>query len=199
MELVTKPYRVMKEEEWICEGGRASDQYKHTAKTETIRTIGRPLLSADAIGGLQSVWTRPRHITSENNMGSGVGSEEVLEIRLEASIVPVEVVKRYVHGVLRVRGVDHERGVHSGRWGEAIRRGEERLKSVVTANVVRYGVGKHNVLQSTGGDLVIIVGVTPRSQTIMSGIGKDRRVLGVLGICLRVRTRIQILFCLRRT
>ena len=83
-------------------------------------------------------------------MGSGVGSEDVLEIRLEAGIVPVVVIKRYVHGVLRVRGVDHERGVHSGWWGEAIRRGEERLKSVVTANVMRCGVGKHNILQTTG-------------------------------------------------
>ena len=36
MELIQKPYRVMKEEEYICEGRRASDQHKHTAKTGTI-------------------------------------------------------------------------------------------------------------------------------------------------------------------
>jgi len=126
-------------------------------------------------------------------MGSGVRSEDVLEIRLEAGIVPGVVVKRYVHSVLRVRGVDHELGFHSGWWSEAVRRGEERLKSVVAADVVRGGVGKHNILQTTGGDLVIIFGVAPRSQTIMSGIGKDRCVFGVLGICLRVRTSIKVL------
>jgi len=122
-----------------------------------------------------------------------MGSEDVLEIRLEVGIVPGVVVECYVHSRLRVRGVDHELGDHSGWWTEAVHWCEERLKSVFTANVVRDGVGNRDVLQTTRGDLVIICGVTPGSQTVISGIGKDRRVLGVRGIYLRVRTGIKML------
>jgi hypothetical protein len=126
-------------------------------------------------------------------MGSRMRTKEVLEVRLEAGKVAGVVVERDIHSVLCVGGVDHECGVHSGRWGEAVRWREERLKSIITADVVGDGVGEHEVLEATGGDLVIVVRVTPRSQTLSSGIGKDRGVLGVRGIYFCVRTDVEIL------
>ena len=60
--------------------------------------------------------------------------------------------------------------------------GEEGLKGEVPADVVWNGVGELEVLESTGGDLEVVLWVTPRSKTVISGVGKYTRVKEVRGI-----------------
>ena len=50
------------------------------------------------------------------------------------------------------------------------------------------GISKGDVLEAAGRNLVVIVGVTPRPETILSGVGKDRRVIKVGGICFHIRS-----------
>lgn len=89
---------------------------------------------------------------------------DVLKVRLEVGVVPSERVDCEIHVFFCHRGVDHQLGVSSGlarRRGEV--GGEERLQSIVTADVVRNGIGDHHILETAGRDLVIVRRVTPRS------------------------------------
>ena len=166
-----------------------------TINAGTIRTIRRPLLSTDTVNS--SSGTRARHITSEDNMGSRVRTEDVLEVRLEAGVVSGVIVKGDIHGIGGVRVVDRQCGINTDRCAEAVGWREERLKGKVTADMMRDGVGDRNVLETASRDLVVIVCVTPRAETVSSGIVKDRGVFRIRGIYFWVRTSVQRITALR--
>lgn len=171
--------------------GRRRDLYKvkegytqqiRKANTKAIHTVGGPLLSTDA-GGRSISGTVAGHISSENDMGSRVGTHNVLKVGLEAGIVAIVVViEGHVDGSRIVSGVDESGGVNSDGRGETTGSVEERLKGKLTTDVVRGGIGEDYVLESTGGDLEVVVGVSPLTKTIESGIGKDRGMFGIGGI-----------------
>ena len=97
-------------------------------------------------------------------MRSRMRSIDVLKIRLEVGVVPRERVDREIHVLFRERGVDHQLGISGGlarRRGEVA--GEEGLQGIITADVVRNGIGDLHILETTGRDLVIVRRVTPRS------------------------------------
>ena len=99
---------------------------------------------------------------------------------MEAVKVPSKRVDRVVHILFRKRGVGHKVYRQAGRWGPGCT--EEGLKSVVTADVVRDGVGDLYVLETTGGDLKIIFWVAPTPETVFGVIGKDGGMVKVCGI-----------------
>ena len=67
----------------------------------------------------------------------------------------------------------------------------EGLKGKITTDVVGAGVGDFDILEATGGDLEVVLGVTPRAEAVVSGVGPDRRVIKVRGICSCIRTDTQ--------
>ena len=56
------------------------------------------------------------------------------------------------------------------------------MKGIVAADIVWDGVGVLDILEATGVDLVVIVGVAPRAKAVIIGVGKDRRVAEARGI-----------------
>jgi len=121
---------------------------------------------------------------------------DVLQIRLEAGIVPLEGAGGEVHVCFREGGVEHQLGVHgrcAGRYGGAVPQHEERLKGITTTDAMWDGVRDRDILETAGSDLEIVCWVTPRPKTLIGTIGKDRRVFKVRGIYFRVRARIIIL------
>ena len=121
----------------------------------------------------------------------------VLKIRLEAGKVPREGIDREIHVRFRERSVYHQLGVYgqcTGWWGEAaVPKREERLKGVITTDMVWGGVGDRDILETAGRDLEIVRRVTPRPKTLIIGIGKNRRMFKVRGIYFHVRAGIRML------
>jgi len=91
-------------------------------------------------------------------MRSRMSPGEVFKISLEVGIVPRERVDRVIHIRLRERGVDHKIGVP-----RCVRRGVQEVKGIITADVVRYGVGDCDILETAGGDLEIVLWLAPGS------------------------------------
>ena len=116
-----------------------------------------------AIGWTQPEWTRPRHITSENDVGSGVRSGEVLEVPLEVVEVPIERGKRVINICLREREVDRRGEIDGWCTGES-----SGVKEVgeIAADVVWDRICEHHVFETTGVDLVIIRRIAPRAKTL---------------------------------
>ena len=114
---------------------------------------------------------------------------ETSKIRLEAGKVPSKRVDRVIHILFRERGVDHQVGRHAGHCESGYT--EERLKGVVTADVVRDGVGDLYVLETTGGDLEIVVWVTPTTETVVGVVGKHGGMVEVCSVYFGVRTGIR--------
>jgi len=100
---------------------------------------------------------------------------------LKADVIPRERVHIEIHDLFRERGVDHQQGVHGRRSG-GVDAKEEGLNSEIPADVVRGGVGEFDILEATGGNLVVVRRITPRPETVKSGVGKERRVIEVRGI-----------------
>ena len=123
-------------------------------------------------------------------MWSRMRPRDVLMVYLEAGEIPCESVDREIHVGLCERAVDPSLAVHPGLWDKAGPR-YEGSKGIITANVVWDGVGDSDILETAGGDLVIVICVTPRPEALCGGIGKDRCVLKVRGIYSHVRTDIQ--------
>ena len=117
-------------------------------------------------------------------MGSRMRSREVLKIRLEVGVIARKGVHSIIHIRLCESRVDHFLRVHTWRAGHYIKEG---LKREIAADVVRNGIGNFDILETTGEDLVIIVGVTPRPKALNSGVGEYRRVVEVRGIWFWVR------------
>ena len=123
-------------------------------------------------------------------MWSRMGPRDAPMVYLEALKVPCESVDHEIHVRLCERAVDPSLTVHPGRWDKA---GDRRKgsKGIITADVVWDGVGDGDIFETAGGDLVIVICVTPRPEALCGGIGKDRCVLKVRGIYSHVRTDIQ--------
>ena len=113
-----------------------------------------------------------------------MGAEDVLEIGLEVDIVSREGVDREIDVRLTERGVEHRRG--SDGLGESRQR--NRLSGIVATDVMWDGISEGDVLEAAGGNLVVVIGVTPRPETILGGVGKDRRVIKVGGIYFHIRS-----------
>jgi len=163
----------------------------HRVVKEEHGIIRRPPLPRDASRGSQAKWTRPCHLPSEDKMRSRVRPRKGLEIRVEVDKIPWERVHSDSHNLRCERSVDHEEGVRYGRcaWGEWDIQ-EEGLKGKIAANVVGNGVGDLHILETTGVDLVVIIWVTPMPNAIISGVGKDGRVIKVCGILCPVPIRV---------
>ena len=108
---------------------------------------------------------------------------------IESGIVPRKRVHSGIHNRLRERRVDQQLGV-LGRAGDE-QSPEQGLKSKITTDVVRDGVGDFDILEATGGDLVVVVWITPRAESVVGGVGKDGRVIKVRGVYAYIRTGIQ--------
>lgn len=96
--------------------------------------------------------------THDGGLGVGVESDEIT----------LKVVGYIGHVLWGHGGVDHEVGWRgrSGRViGEGGREVSEGVKGVVPPDVVRDWVGPDLVFEATGGDLEIIVGVAPATDT----------------------------------
>ena len=123
-------------------------------------------------------------------MRSGMRPTDAFKIRLKADIIPRERIHIEIHNRFRERGVDHQEGVH--RWrSRGVDSKEEGLNGEIPADVVRGGVGESDILEATGGNLEVVCWITPRSNTVKSGVGKQRRVIEVRGIYLCVRTIVR--------
>ena len=94
-------------------------------------------------------------------MRSRMWPRDALKVWLEAVKVPREPVNRSIHIRLREREVDPSLAVHPRRWGEAVHR-REGSKGIITADVMRDRVGDRDILETSGGDLVIVIRITPR-------------------------------------
>jgi len=90
-------------------------------------------------------------------------------VYLEALKVARESVDREIHVRLCECAVDPSLTVHPGRWDKAGYRCEGS-KGIITADVVRDGVGDGDILETAGGDLVIVICITPRPETLFGGI-----------------------------
>ena len=113
-----------------------------------------------------------------------------LKICLEVNKVPRKRVHVVIHIRSRQRRVYQQQRV--GRYaGDGDYYETVGLKSEVAADVVRDGVGESDIFETASRDLEIILWVTPRPETINSGVGPDRRVVIVRGIYFRVRIGIQ--------
>ena len=114
-------------------------------------------------------------------MRSRVRPLDILKIRLKADIIPRKRAHSEIHIRFRERGVDHQQRVNRWRtgYGDA---GEEGLECEIPADMVRDWVGEFNVLEATGGDLEVVLWITPRPNSVKSGVGKYRRVIEVRGI-----------------
>ena len=106
---------------------------------------------------------------------------DAFKIRLKADIIPRKRIHVEIHVLLRERGVDHQLGIHGWRSG-SVNSKEEGLNGEIPADVVRDGVGESDTPEATGGNLEVVCGITPRSKTVKTGVGKKRRVIEVRGI-----------------
>ena len=121
-------------------------------------------------------------------MRSRMRSKDTLCIRLKVEEIPPKRIHDEIHVCFRERRVEHQRGIQSYAGRDAVQSCKEGLEGVIPADVVRNGVGKPDVFETTGRDLEVIVRVTPESKTIVRRIGKDRCVIKVRGVYFRVRT-----------
>ena len=53
------------------------------------------------------------------------------------------------------------------------------MKSIIPANAVGDRVGKHDVLETTGRDLEVIIWITPRSKAVVVRIRKESGMVRV--------------------
>jgi len=90
-------------------------------------------------------------------------------VYLEAREVPREPIDREIHVRLCERAVDPKLTVHPGRWDKTVHRCEGS-KGIITADMVRNGVGDGDILETAGGDLVIVICITPRPETLFGRI-----------------------------
>ena len=81
---------------------------------------------------------------------------------LEVDIIPREGVHNGVDNFLRERRVEHQGTFLSFTSGKVKYSIKEGLVSVVPADVVRNRVGDPDVLEATGGNLEVVIWVTPR-------------------------------------
>ena len=152
-------------------------------------TVRRPLRSSVTRGGDHPKRTLPKHIPSHDEMRSRMRVRRLVKMGLESDIVSRIRVHGGIHNCLRERRVDQQHGVlirYAGKLSS-----EVRPKGVIAADVVRDGVGDFEVLKSTGGDLEVVLWVSPRAEAVVSGVGKDRRVVKVRSIYFCVRTGTQ--------
>ena len=180
---------MVKEEHGICDRGKGFVQYVHTTATEIALTVRRPLRARHARGGDHVKRTLAKHIPSQDEMRSRVRIRDAPKMAIESDIVPRIRVHGGIHSRLSECRVDQQLGVLR-RAGEE-QSSEQGLKSKITTDVVRNGVGDFDILEATGEDLVVVLRVTPRAETVVSRVGKDRRVVKVRGIYSRIRTDTQ--------
>ena len=164
-------------------------QHVHLTNTEISLTIWRPLRARHARRGNQPKWAPPSHFPSHDEMGSRMRIRDALKMGIESDIVPRKRVHGGIHNRLSERRVDHQQGVY--RLAGDDQSSGEGLKGKITTNVVRDRVGDFDVLETTGEDLKVVLWITPRAETVVSGVGKDRRVVKIRGIYSRIRTTIQ--------
>ena len=160
-----------------------------TTNAEISLTVRRPLRSSVTRGGDHPKRTLPKHIPSHDEMRSRMRVRRLVNMGLESDIVSRIRVHGSIHDCSRERCIYQQQGVlirYAGKLSS-----EVRLKGVIAADVVRDGVGDFEVLKSTGGDLEVVLWVTPRAEAVVSGVGKDRRVVKVGGIYFCIRTGTQ--------
>lgn len=88
-------------------------------------------------------------------------SVPALNIRLKLYVIPRERAHGEIDNLARERRVEHQRGVWRWRPSGVIggrRRAcsKEGLKGKIPADVMRNGVGNLHILESTGGDRIVV-------------------------------------------
>ena len=183
---------MVKEEHRIyVTGGKCFVQHASTTDTEIFLTIRSPLRARHARRGDHPKRTRTKHVPSHDEMGSRVGVRNRLKMGLEVDVVPRKRIHGVVHNRFRECRVHHQQGVHEPAGDGDGGSSGERLKGKITTDVVGGGVGDFDILEATGGDLEVVLRVTPRAETVVSGVGPDRGVIKVRGIYGCIRTGIQ--------
>jgi len=120
-------------------------------------------------------------------MWSWVRSLDIFKIRLKADKIPCERARGKIHIRFRERGVDHQQWVHRWCAGNCGPR-EEGLQGEIPTDVVWNRVGEVDILEAAGGDLEVVLWITPRPKAVISGVRKYRRMVEVRSIWLQVRT-----------
>lgn len=108
--------------------------------------------------------------------------EDALRIRLEADIISSERANDEIDVCFRERRVEHQRGVRSCTGRATAPSPKEGLVCIIPADVVWNGISNLHVLESTSEDLEVVIWVSPRSKTVVSGIGKYCCMIEVRGI-----------------
>ena len=124
-------------------------------------------------------------------MRSRMWPKETSKIWLEGGKVPSKRFDRVIHIRFRERGVDKDVGRKESIDGESGQSTDEGLNGIITADVVRDGVSKFDVLETTCVDLEIVVRVAPATETFLGVVGKDGGMVEVRGVCFGVRTGIR--------
>jgi hypothetical protein len=149
-------------------------------------TVRGPLRSTNARGARQSKWTRSNQIPTHNTVWPRMWSVKALKIGLEAYVITRERAHGIIDNLARERCIEHQVGVR--RWRAIGAKGrrptcsKEWLEGKVPADVVRDGVGNPHILKPTGGDLIIIIWVTPTPETVTIGIRPDSCMVKVRGV-----------------
>ena len=165
-------------------------QHAHRADAEIALTIRGPLRARHARRGDHPKRTRAKHIPSHDEVRSRMRVGDALKMNLEVDVISRKRVHVGIHNRLRECGVDHQQGVY-GRAGEEQVSCGEGLKGKIATDVMGDRVGDFDVLEATGKDLVVVLRVTPRAETVVSGVGPDRCVIKVRGIYSPIRTDTQ--------
>jgi hypothetical protein len=113
-----------------------------------------------------------------------VRSVPALNKRLEFYIIPRERAHGVIDNFACERRVEHQRGVRI--WWPVGAVGRQAcstdLKGKIPAEVMRNGVGNPHVLEGTGGDVIIVTWVTPRTKAVVIGVRPDRCVVKVRSV-----------------
>jgi len=157
------------------------DLVNHSVVKVEDRIIGRPLHSPVAVGRSQTERTETGHVTSQDDMDSGMRSLNTLNVLLEVGVVAVKRAEEVVDVGSSERSVDHRQGI-DGRYTGDDQSSKEGLKGEVTTDVVGDRVSIFDVLEVAGVDLEVVGSDTPRAETVDGGVGKDGGVLKVRGI-----------------
>ena len=100
-----------------------------------------------------------------------MGPVPALNPRLERNVIPRERAHGIVNNFARERRVEHQVGVRRWRavgakWGRPSC-SKEGLKGEIPADIVRNGIGNLHILESAGGDFIVICWIAPTTKAII--------------------------------
>lgn len=123
---------------------------------------------------------------SENGVPENRTHVDGFEVSLELEVVAGIVSDQTIDVLLGHAAVDGQGGLRRGAVGRVSPRREgigvrERVKGVVPPDVVGVRVHPDFILETAGGDLVVVLGVAPATNTMRRAV-EEGRVVHVGGV-----------------